>query len=229
MSFENPKVAKINHPGILLPEGYVTTLSVTNEVKNDNNLHKGPIPDALSEDRVDEIKVQEKEMQNLFEKYEATKSDSLGFVQENEVQIAKKRIKECLGFDPPNMVGWSMAVVIYEQKHAVIDGRKTNLWLGEISTNEEKYRNCVGLVVSQGNECYLGKRFREHLLIRLMRKVFGKYMKPCIKKPWCRVGDWIIFPRHEGQLVNYRGVPLMMLPDIKFWSVVENPEYVSRF
>ena len=53
-------------------------------------------------------------------------------------------------------------------------------------------------------------------------------MKPVKKKPWCRIGDWVMFPRHEGQLCNYRGLPMMMLPDVKIYTPIEHPDFVTR-
>jgi len=48
-------------------------------------------------------------------------------------------------------------------------------------------------------------------------------------QPWCQVGDWVVIPRHEGTLINYRGVPMMFMPDDRILAVVEDPSYVTRF
>jgi hypothetical protein len=240
MVMNNSKIDVVNKPGIMLPPGYERhedNKPKTNTLDLDGLLHKieeanclpvGSISDQINLLKTDEERIEEEEMQSLFEKFEHAKSDSLGWVQKDEVEIAKRKIKQSLGFDPPPMAGWYMAIVIHEERYArTKDGKKTQIV--HASIDEEKYRNCVGLVVSQGNECYLGPRFEEHWFRQFLRIFFNRWMKPCRKKPWCRVGDYVVFPRHEGELMNYRGMPMMMLPDVKIYTPIEQPEYVTRF
>lgn len=230
MVMNNPRIDVVNRPGIMLPPGFSPEEPKENLPTEDVSHAPFEPQEEKKVDPLEEVhKKEDEEMLSLFEKFQHAKSDSLGWVQKDEVTIAKKRIREILGFDPPPMAGYYMAVVIHEEKTARINGRKTNIILGDSTIGEEKYRNCVGLVVAQGNESYLGDRFSEHWFKRLLRVPFNKWMKPNMKKPWCRVGDWVVFPRHEGQLVNYRGVPLMMLPDVRIYTPIENPEYVTRF
>ena len=223
------KIDVVARPGIELPPGYRqeprnlrTSIDELQAESKGQSEAINPIPhEPTFEEKQDE------EMKSLFEKFEESKSDSLGWVQKDEVTVAKKRIKESLGFPPPPMAGWYMAVVVHEEKYArTADGRVTNFMLA--SADNEKYRNCAGLVVAQGPECYTGPRFEEHWSRRLLRVFFNRWMAPNKKKPWCRVGDWVMFPRHEGQLCNYRGLPIMMLPDVKIYTPIEHPSYVTR-
>lgn len=214
------RVDVVERPSLILPfehaKDEVQPITASSDEVQDENAH---------------WKKEDEEMESAYERFEHSKSDSLGWVQKNEVEIAKRRIRECLGFDPPPMAGWHMCVWVYEEKFArTADGKKTTLLLGSNAQENEKYRNCAGLVVAQGPECFLGKRFKENFFIRLLRniKLFDKWLGPCMKKPWCRVGDWIMFPRHEGQMCNYRGLPMMMLPDIKMYTPIERPEFVTR-
>ncbi len=214
------RIDVVPQPGIMLPPGFTRAEDVAPAIE--------ALPEGWNEPKV-EVKEdpKEAEMKTLFERYEASKSDSVGWVQKDEVELAKERIKESLGFSPPPMAGFYMAVVIHEEKFARTgDGQKTRIINAKI--DEEKYRNPTGLVVAQGPWCYSGSQFKEAWPLAMCRFFFGRFMKPAKNRPWCRIGDWVILPRHEGQMVNYRGVPMMMIPDTKIYTPVENPDYVTR-
>lgn len=222
----NERIDVVERPSLILPfdkDERATSASSPSEAIDST-------AEVMVEEKT-EWQKQDEEMESLYERFEHSKSDSWGWVQKHEVDVAKKRIRECLGFDPPPMAGWYMCVVVHEEKYARNkDGSKSNILLADQTIDNQKYIQCAGLVVSQGPECYVAKRFREHILIRALRKlkIFDKWIGPAKKKPWCRVGDWVMFPRHEGQMCNYRGIPMMMIQDVKIYSPIERPEYVTR-
>jgi co-chaperonin GroES (HSP10) len=98
-----------------------------------------------------------------------------------------------------------------KDNHPILDsnGNPTYIELPEQVTAHDKWRNCTALVVSQGIDCYKGPRF-EH------------------SGPWCRVGDWVVIPRNEGTQINYRGVPMQIIPDDRVLAIVSDPSYVTR-
>jgi len=237
MDMRKRNIDVMSRPGIMLPPGYVRSEDINKIIDNKNlssqvNIdytEPGNQTPSAESSKKEEIDPENEKMKSLFEKFDEAKSDSHGWVQKNEVKIAKERIKKALGFAPPPMSGWYMALVVHEKKYAMkSDGSKSLIELANTAQDEEKFRNCCGLVISQGPECYTGPRFEEKWTTRLMRVFFNKFMKPIQKKPWCRVGDWVVFARHEGELMNYRGTPMYMIPDVKIYTPVENPDYVTR-
>lgn len=149
-------------------------------------------------------------------------SEKFSFIEPHEEQEAKDFIEKHLGFPAPRCVGWQMAVKIYIREEDIheakdesgkpilgADGKPIKIYLPSSIRTGEKFISCVGLVVSQGPDCYKGERFKE-------------------SGPWCKVGDWVMFPRHEGTQISYRGIPMFVINDDKVKMVVEDPTYVTR-
>lgn len=63
---------------------------------------------------------------------------------------------------------------------------------------------------------------------KIKHNVFS-FIKDTHTKPWCKLGDWVVCPRHEGVLLNYKGFPVMVIPDDRIICRVENPLHISRF
>lgn len=174
------------------------------------------------------------EIPTTREERRKNRKNLFGFVREDEVEEAKEAIYQSLGFEPPRMSGHYMCVKVYirpNQLKAFTDdqGNTKHIYLPDAVTANDKFKSCTGLVLSQGPECYTGDRYEEHWFIRnLIRPIFGRWMKPSKKGPWCRVGDWIAFPRHEGTQVIYRGVPVQMIPEWAVLTPVECPTHVTR-
>lgn len=148
--------------------------------------------------------------------------NNLSFIDPQEEQEAKSIIAKHLGFEPPRMAGYHMAVKIYiraEDVHVMTDetgepiigddGKAKYIALPDMVTAHDKFRNCTALVVSMGPDCYTGDRFKD-------------------SGPWCKVGDWVVIPRNEGTQVNYRGIPMQFIPDDRVLAIVEDPSYVTR-
>jgi hypothetical protein len=47
-------------------------------------------------------------------------------------------------------------------------------------------------------------------------------------KPWCKIGDWVVIPRNEGTQINYRGIPMQIIPDDRPLAIIPDPTYVTR-
>lgn len=157
-----------------------------------------------------------------FPKFSANHALKLSFIECHEEQEAKEFIEKHLGFEAPRMAGYHLAIKIYYQEkhlHAVKDekgkqlldvrGNAINIELPESANPYEKYRSVTGLVVSAGPLAYVGKRFGN-------------------VGPWCKVGDFVMFPANEGHKIIYRDVPFQIIPDDKVLAVVEDPTYITR-
>lgn len=158
----------------------------------------------------------------------------MSFIEPHEEADAKVLINKLLGFEPPRVCGWQMAVKIYIRPSEISEfidenGNKKALYLPDSISAHDKFKNCVALVVSQGPECYTGPRFQEHWTLRAIRKIFGRCMKPSLKQPRCKVGDWVVFPRNGGGYqINYRGYAMQIINDDMVGMVVEDPTWVTR-
>lgn len=146
----------------------------------------------------------------------------MSFIETHEEQEARDFIEKHLGFPPPRMAGYHMAVKIYVREEDVhqlkdeegnpilgADGKPMYIALPGTVTAHDKWRSCTALVVSMGPEAYKGERFKE-------------------SGPWCKVGDWVVIPRNEGTQVNYRGIPMQFIPDDRVLAIIEDPTYVTR-
>ncbi len=98
-----------------------------------------------------------------------------------------------------------------DKGNLIIDatGRPVSIIIPESVRANDKYSSCVGLVIAQGPEAYQGERFKK-------------------SGPWCKVGDWIIFPRNEGTQILYRRIPMHIIPDDRCLGIVSDPTYVTR-
>lgn len=158
------------------------------------------------------------------------------FIEPHEEQEAIKFVEEKLGFPRPRITGYFIAVKIFLADEKIITKKNSvgndiqiavpegyrdekekvyvnkvdgTIVLPEHVVEERKFRNCSGLVLSLGPLAYKGKKFEG-------------------SGPWCKVGDWVMFPRNEGHQINYRGIPMQIIPDDRVMMVVEDPAHVTR-
>ena len=139
-----------------------------------------------------------------------SKKQSLGYVTAEEEDTVKKMIFDSLGFEPPIMTGWHLLIKLWVnddelQEFEQEDGSKVKLYIPEEVRNGEKFQSVTGLVIAMGDECYTDK-----------------------KKKWCRIGDFVGFPRHAGTQVYFEGVPCMVLDDDKMFCIVKDPRSLTR-
>ncbi len=158
---------------------------------------------------------------------------NLGWIQPHDEKEAQEFVIKELGFKPPRMPSNLMAIKLYvrpEEVHSFVDdkGEKKSIVLPDSVRASDKFKSICGLVISQGPRCYKGRGMEESLSLKLLRKLFGKWMPPSDYKPDCKVGDFIVFPRHEGVQIVYRDTVLMILKDIKVMFPVKDPRYVTR-
>jgi co-chaperonin GroES (HSP10) len=139
---------------------------------------------------------------------------NFSYIENYEEEEAKKLIREHLGFEPPVAAGWQIVVKIYIREDNCIkykkdDGTESLIVMPPTSRSitEEKFTSRVGLVLSVGPQAYKDKKFGG--------------------VPWCKVGDWIVMPRHGKTHINYRGVQVLYLDDDMVLQPIRDPEHVT--
>ena len=108
--------------------------------------------------------------------------------------------EEVAKFKNLRLAGWSIAVRLYTQPSKV-----GSLFVPDSVRNEEQYRNFVGLVVGVSKAAYQDKVRYEQT------------------GPYCKIGDWVFFPRHSGYKIKYHGMPLFILNEDVISGVLEDP------
>lgn len=83
-----------------------------------------------------------------------------------------------------------------------------SVFLADTYRDERKFTSAVALVCAMGPDAYKGERFDR-------------------TGPWCKVGDWVIFPRYEGNAMSYRGVPMVLIPDDRIIAVISDPAEIE--
>ena len=142
------------------------------------------------------------------------KNNNVSFIESDEEQMAKDLISQSLGFEPPRPAGYHMLIKLYirpEKLKSLIgpDGKELTLYTPDTVRAEDQFRTCVALVMSHGPDCY-------------------KDPQKFPLGPWCKVGDWVVFPRHEGTRFVYKGVPMFFIPDDRIFGTVLDPQDVTR-
>ena len=77
--------------------------------------------------------------------------------------------------------------------------------LTDKSREDQSYLNSIGQVIVMGPECYSDR-----------------------KKPWCKVGDWILYGRYAGAKISVQNVKMVLINDDEVLGTLENPDIVSR-
>lgn len=144
------------------------------------------------------------------------------YIEEHEeaeaIKVVSDQFKEITGkAELPRPCGYKIAVKIYIRPEEIKtikgdDGVERTLWLPNQSRDSDKWTNCVGLVVGVGPQAYKGKN----------PDGTDKYPEG----PWCKVGDFVIFPRYESQVFMWRGVAMMNINDDVVQMVVSDPRDV---
>lgn len=144
------------------------------------------------------------------------------YVEDFEIPEAIKIIEDSLGFKMPSPVENQMVVKVYVRPDDVweVTDEDGNPVLGETGQQlciavperfraQDQYDSIVGLVLSQGPDCYKSERYKG-------------------LEPYCRIGSWIVFPRQEGSQVNYRGIPIQIIRDFHIFETIEDPKFISK-
>lgn len=136
-------------------------------------------------------------------------------IEDHEEQEAKDLIEAQIGFSPSIPFSKKIAVKIYVRPDEIStfttdEGKEISLYLPETVSVYDKFRNCTALVISVSKDSYTDEKYQE-------------------SGPYCKVGDWIMIPRNVGDQVNYRGMPVQIIPEDAIYCVIEDPEHIERY
>lgn len=116
-----------------------------------------------------------------------------------------KSIVEELGFEPPEVSGYQIAVNLYIEP----DRSPGGILYPEQKKDMDKFRSCVGKVIAMGPDAYKSERFASG--------------------PWTKIGNWVAIPRNEGIQFDYRGAQIMIIADDRIMLPnLADPTYVKR-
>ena len=101
----------------------------------------------------------------------------------------------------PQPVGYRILI----RPRASIEKTKGGIILTDTNRDSQSYLNSVGQVIAMGNECYSNR-----------------------EKPWCKVGDWVIFGRYAGARIYVQKVKMVLLNDDEIIATLDNPEVISH-
>ena len=98
--------------------------------------------------------------------------------------------------------GWQLYIRLYVPPAKTSGG----ILLPDSTKDEQKYLNFVGLVVAMSKGAYKDDRYK-------------------FTGPYCKVGDWVNFPRHAGYLWAYDNIPMYALNEDVITGVIDNPKH----
>lgn len=169
---------------------------------------------------------------------EELKKEPFSFITSNEEKLAKELVAshlEELGFPrgTPCPPGVRLAVKVYVRPEEISvftdeNGERKAIYLPKSVSTSDRYKSWVGLVIAMGPDCYKGHLFEEPWLVRFARIFFDRWMPKRTKYPYCKVGDWVVFPRNEGTQIDYLGTPIQYILDSVVMDVVQDPRHVTR-
>ena len=99
----------------------------------------------------------------------------------------------------PKPTGWRMLVLPFRMKEKTDGG----LLLGTETIDRQQVASQCGNVLAMGPDCYQDKNRFE--------------------KPWCKVGDWVIFARYAGSRIEIEGGEVRLLNDDEVLATVQDP------
>ena len=101
----------------------------------------------------------------------------------------------------PQPVGYRILI----RPRGIIEKTKGGIILTDSSKDSQAYLNSVGQIIAMGEECYSDR-----------------------KKPWCKVGDWVIFGRYAGARISVQKVKMLLLNDDEIIATLESPDIVTQ-
>lgn len=136
----------------------------------------------------------------------------LSYIAPEEEAEACAFVEKELGVPLPRMCGYKVAVKIfikdYGSKFKDESGAESIILRPKTYAEEDRWRSCTGLVIGMGPDAYKHDKFKSG--------------------PWCKIGDWVVIPRHAGMQYNYRGHTIHSVNDDAIDMVIEDPEHVTR-
>lgn len=151
-------------------------------------------------------------------------------IEDSKVEEQKKAFlesfkKEIGGKELPRPCGQQMVVRVYERDKGpiVLKDEKGDVILDEYGNPKtvdivdrtleyDRDSNNVGQVIAFGPDAYKNTT----------------HVNRFSSGPYCKIGDWIMFPASSGSSFLYCGIPCRLMYEDKCLMVVDDPSYISR-
>lgn len=109
----------------------------------------------------------------------------------------------------PSPQGWRLLIVPYVPPKKSEGG----VLLPDMSHEVNQDAVMTGLVLDMGLDAYTGET---------------RSGKPRFSKPWCQIGDWVMFAKWAGSRIQIGQTKFRLLNDDEVFAVVEDPGSVMR-
>ena len=134
----------------------------------------------------------------LQDKYEAEKKE-----KPHAIRLDENNIKD-VADQLPEPVGYRLLVLPFTPKEKT----KGGILFSQEQLDKARIATTCGYVLKMGDLAYADK---------------DKF-----NKPWCKIGDWVIFGRYAGARVSVQKVKMVLLNDDEIIATLENPEVVTQ-
>ena len=149
---------------------------------------------------------------------------ALSRIEEHEEVQAVFEVKEAWrkwggAEDMPTPAGFNVLMKLYIRSSELKqvpgpDGKLVTLYAPDVTKVEDQFNSVAALVLAHGPQAYIGQNLD------------GSQRFP--GGPWCKPGDWVMIPRHEGMPFLYAGIACIMMPDDRVQAVIGDPAKLQR-
>lgn len=126
----------------------------------------------------------------------------------------RKKIEENIGFcpttiRPPSGYRVMIKMLTGEEYARLPDGKTSSIIRPDTTKSEDKFWQCVGIVISMNPACYQDERYQA-------------------TGPNCQLGDWVVFPRNTANFGIYKGHDVAHSWEDHVFQVLDSPDDYKR-
>jgi len=155
--------------------------------------------------------------------------------EESKKVMFLESVKQELGIDLPRACGYQLIVRVHERakeleekNKRIIDLHESNSPSGNIILSpESKDKDLAGKLIVLDKSLEHDKYTRKVGQVLAIGPIGYKGDKYNGVDPYCKIGDWIVFPSGCGTEMLYGGIPCRILNDDKCLVIVDDPNYVD--
>lgn len=115
----------------------------------------------------------------------------------------------------PVITGWNLLIRPVEIDEEIRVGETKSIILPTSFTEDIKFLTNVGQVKAMGPSCYKDPAVKPSDGAYFPHGRYGA--------PWCKVGDYVVWGKHQGTKIRVKGVAFVLLQDELVLMTVANP------
>jgi len=119
----------------------------------------------------------------------------------------------------PVVTGWNVLIRPIEPEKGIKTKSGVTLHLPDEFVDDVKHLTNVGQVKAMGPMCYRDPNVKPADGAYFPHGRYGK--------PWCNVGDYVVWGKHQGVKIKVKGVSFVLLQDELILMTLENPEDIN--